>query len=248
MTHPAEFAALAFPASVAVVIPVWKPQPAFIPLIRSLLHAGCRAVLVVDDGSGPEYRATFQALGEHESVKILRHSNNAGKGRALKTGLGSFLSGFPEYTGIVSADADGQHSVEDVTRVARALTQHPQRLVIGARSQTREMPLRSLFGNTLTRYVFRAATGIRLADTQTGLRGFPTMLIPELLTIPGERYEYEMAVLIDYCRAGRLPVEIPIRTIYAGNNRSSHFRPIADSARIYRALAKSFFNPRRFRP
>jgi glycosyltransferase involved in cell wall biosynthesis len=244
VTYSTELPASVFPASIAVLIPAWKPQPQLISFVHSLVDAECAAILVVDDGSGPEYRRTFDALARHPRVAVLRHAENRGKGSALKTGLDSFLSDYPEYAGIVSADADGQHSVEDVVHVAHALTRNVHRLVLGSRNQTREMPLRSWFGNTLTRYVFRAVTGAMLLDTQTGLRGFPAPLVPELLAVNGERYEYETAVLIAYCRAGRVPVEIPIRTLYTENNRSSHFRPIADSLQIYRILTKSIFESR----
>jgi glycosyltransferase involved in cell wall biosynthesis len=245
VTYSKDPASPVFSASIAMVIPAWKPTPEFVPFVHSLLDAGCHAILVVDDGSGPEYQGTFECLADHPYVRILRHAENRGKGSALKAGLDSFLSERTGYTGIVSADADGQHSVEDIVRVAHALTEHPHRLILGSRNQTTEMPLRSLFGNTLTRYIFRALAGVMLMDTQTGLRGFPAALIPELLDVSGERYEYEMAVLIEYCRGGRIPLEIPIRTLYTENNRSSHFRPVADSLCIYRVLAKYFFESRR---
>ena len=229
-----------FPSSVGVVIPVWQPGSRLVPLVHSLAEAGCGAILVVDDGSSTVYQTVFQQLQTIPVVRVLRHSSNAGKGRALKTGLRHFLSEFAEYTGVVTADADGQHAIEDITRVAAALAQQPQKLILGVREPVAEMPFRSRFGNSLTRYVFRAATGVMLADTQTGLRGIPRGLVPELLAVEGERYEYEMAVLAHYCSATRVPVEIPIRTIYTEQNRSSHFRPIRDSIHVYRVLAGCF--------
>lgn len=229
-----------FPSSVGVVIPVWQPGPGLVPLVHSLAEAGCQAILVVDDGSSTVYQTVFQHLQSMSVVRVLRHSSNAGKGRALKTGLRHFLSEFAEYTGAVTADADGQHVTDDITRVAAALAGQPQKLILGTRGPVAAMPFRSRLGNSLTRYVFRAAAGVMLADTQTGLRGVPRRLVPELLAVEGERYEYEMAVLAHYCRSGRTPIEIPIRTIYTEQNSSSHFRPIRDSIHVYRVLAGCF--------
>ena len=228
-----------FPGSVAVVIPAWQPPTELIPIVQSLCDSGCTTVLLVDDGSSSRCQPVFDRLRNHPATTLLRHPRNAGKGRAVKTGLAHFVSACSGYTGIVSADADGQHSVEDISSVAQALVDHPQQLILGSRRPAPEMPLRSRFGNALTRHVFRALSGVMLTDTQTGLRGFPTSMLPHLLALPGERYEYEMAVLLDYCRSGRIPVEIPIRTIYQQHNSSSHFRPVLDSFHIYRVLAQS---------
>lgn len=194
------------------------------------------AILVVDDGSGADFQSVFAQIQDMPEVTLLRHERNGGKGRALKTGLDHFVAELPRLTGIVTADADGQHAVEDIARVARALTEHPGKMILGCRMQESVMPFRSRFGNWLTRYVFRVAAGVTLTDTQTGLRGFPRELAPELLSIRGDRYEYEMAVLLHYCRSGRRPVEVPIRTIYQNGNSSSHFRPIRDSISVYKAI------------
>lgn len=118
-----------------------------------------------------------------------------------------------------------------------------RRLVLGIRDVSR-MPNRSRTGNCLTRTLFRLLYGIKLQDTQTGLRGIP--LTGEnrsgLLSLTGERYEYEMEMLIE---AGELfPAgiqELEIETIYLeDSDTSSHFRPLADGARIYSVLFRHF--------
>jgi hypothetical protein len=65
---------------------------------------------------------------------------------------------------------------------------------LGARRFCGAIPLRSRLGNLLTRHAFALLTGARLADTQSGLRGIPRELIPRLLSLDGDRYEYEMNV------------------------------------------------------
>jgi glycosyltransferase involved in cell wall biosynthesis len=222
-----------------VLIPAWNPVEDLCPFVAGLLSVGFAAVVVVDDGSGSSCRGVFDSLtgaGAH----VLRHAVNLGKGRALKTGFNFILGRFPHLMGVVTADADGQHRVEDVVRVAEALEASPRRTVLGCRQFVGAVPVRSRFGNTVTRWVFRFVTGRRVSDTQTGLRGFPMALLPELMGLPGERYEYEMTVLGHLCRAGNSLAEVSIATVYIDGNRSSHFDPIRDSMRIYFVLLRFY--------
>jgi putative flippase GtrA len=112
-------------------------------------------------------------------------------------------------------------------------------LTLGVRRVGKEMPLRSRMGNSITRTVFRLLTGARVSDTQTGLRGFTAALIPEMLSVEGDRYEYEMAVLTRMAHRRIGFFEVPIATLYEDKqNSTSHFRVIQDSVRIYATLLK----------
>ena len=226
-------------SSVAVLIPAWEPESRLVELISNLSRSGLGLVLVVDDGSSAVTQPIFDAVQQLE-VRVVRHAVNLGKGRALKTGFNYILTEYPEILGVVTADADGQHTVPDILRVSETLASNGNRPVLGAREFGKEVPLRSKFGNVLTRYIFAFVTGSKLRDTQTGLRGFPKFLLPELMVLDGERYEYEMTVLAHLCREGNRPAEVPIATVYIENNRSSHFNPIRDSMRIYFVLARFF--------
>jgi len=228
-----------FPARVAALLPAWQPEALLPDLVRSLLEHGCTRVIVVDDGSSEDRSPFFERCAQLKGVTVLRHAVNLGKGRALKTGFNFLLTDCPELTGVVTADADGQHAVPDIVRVAETLAAGGKRLVLGARRLNGPVPLRSRLGNTLTRWVFRFLSGHAVSDTQTGLRGIPASLLPELLALPGERYEYEMTVLGHLCRE-TAPVELPVSTVYLDGNRSSHFDPIRDSMRIYFVLLRFY--------
>jgi glycosyltransferase involved in cell wall biosynthesis len=226
--------------SVAILIPAWKPDCALLSLVRALEAYGFGSIVLVDDGSGEDSEPLFRQAKSLPAVHVLTHAINLGKGRALKTGINHCLVSLPLCAGVVTADADGQHAPADIARVAETLLTSGTRMVLGSRLFANDVPLRSKFGNTLTRILFGFITGARLADTQTGLRGFPRPVLPELLALEGERYEYEMSVLAHICRTGPKPIEIPIETIYLDGNRSSHFDPIRDSMRIYFVLARFF--------
>ena len=127
----------------------------------------------------------------------------------------------------------------DATTIPREpLPDGPRAIVLGVRAFAGRVPLRSRAGNILTRRAFRLATGGDVSDTQTGLRGFPAATLPWLLTLPGDRFEYEFRMLLAARSAGLELVEVPIETVYLEGNASSHFRPLADSARIWAPLLR----------
>jgi len=225
---------------IAVLIPARGPEWSLLALLQELMVAGFGRVILLDDGSSTSCAEVFNAVQQIAGVHVLRHAVNLGKGRALKTGMNFFLTELPEFTALVTADADGQHTAADIVRVAQSLHNAHGRAVLGSRQFGQGVPLRSKLGNLLTRQVFRLATGATLNDTQTGLRAFPRNLLAELLLLDGERYEYEMTVLAHLCRSGRRPFEVPIETVYLDGNRSSHFDPIRDSMRIYFVLLRFF--------
>lgn len=218
-----------------VVIPAYRPSERLIELVRAL--AG-RTLIVVDDGSGAAYARVFSRIAQLPDVHLLSHAANQGKGAALKTAMRYALATFPDLIGIVTADADGQHDPEDIARIASRLTADPEALVLGARQFGRAVPLRSRIGNVVTRRVVQLLAGQKLTDTQTGLRGIPARLLPDLVRIDAQGYDFELEMLLAARRLEVRVVEEPIRTIYEPGNLSSHFNPLLDSMKIYFVLLR----------
>jgi glycosyltransferase involved in cell wall biosynthesis len=225
---------------IVIVIPSLKPDEKLIKLIDTLTLSGCRQIIVVNDGSPPEYDPIFQALPQ-DTVKTLRHAVNQGKGRALKTAFHEILLQ-PEYAacrGVITVDSDGQHSVKDILHCAEALTRHPECLIMGYRNFSHaNIPLRSKLGNLITRKIMALLCGIYISDTQTGLRGFSHETMKLFLSSPGEGYEYETQLLLTAKEHYIDILDVPIETIYIDHNRSSHFNPLWDSLRIYKLFLK----------
>ncbi len=216
---------------IPIVIPAYEPDQKLINLVLALRSEGF-PLIIVDDGSGPAFDTIFNALAA-PSVTLLRHDHNLGKGQALKTAFNHILKSHPQSLGVVTADADGQHLPVDIIHVAKGLIEQPQHLILGCRHFTGKIPLRSKLGNMLTRAVFSALIGKKITDTQTGLRGIPTHLMPALLNIHSKGYEYELEMLI-YAVSHHIPItQLPIATIYENNNACSHFNPLIDSVKIY---------------
>ncbi|ARD42569.1 bifunctional glycosyltransferase family 2/GtrA family protein [Actinomyces gaoshouyii] len=220
----------------AVLIPAYRPDARLAELTADLRRElpGC-TVLVVDDGSGPEYSPVFEAA-RHQGAIVIGYEGNRGKGHALRTGL-AHAARLRPGADVVCADADGQHRPADIAAVATRV-RRTRRMALGVRRFTGSVPLRSRIGNTATALLFRGATGWALGDTQTGLRGYPAGAFNWLQSVPGDRYEYELSALLRARELGMTVEEVEITTVYEPGNPSSHFRPIADSARIYTPLLR----------
>ena len=218
-----------------IVIPALEPDDTLPAYAAALLEHGAVQVVAVDDGSSPACREIFRQLEEMERCTLLRHQRNQGKGRALKDAF-AYIAGQSQWTGcaVVTADADGQHSVEDVCAVGRAALEETDRLVLGVRDLSLpQVPTRSKIGNRLTSWAFHTLYGARLGDTQTGLRGIPWELLGWCGEIRGERFEYEMNMLIKAARERIELRQVTIQVIYYDNNQGTHLRTVQDSWRVF---------------
>lgn len=223
---------------IVIIIPSYKPEREIMMEFIGKVKNNFKNIVVVDDGSGKEYRDFFDNL-QNEGIVVLRHYINLGKGRGIKTAFNYVLNNYPDILGVVTADCDGQHYIEDIIKCAEKLKENPEKLVIGYRNfDEKQVPFRSRFGNKITRGVFNTFVGIKITDTQSGLRAFGQNTMKPFLRTAGERYEYETNVLID-CKEKDIEIaEVPISTVYIKNNSGSHFNPIKDSIIIYKLFAK----------
>jgi putative flippase GtrA len=123
--------------------------------------------------------------------------------------------------------------------VLRHARLHPGRLVLGARCFNGNVPLRSRIGNQLSRGMVSLFVGHRMRDTQTGLRSIPAKLLPHLLRLSTQGYDFELDMLIATKHHNVGIIEVPIETIYIDQNRSSHFNPLLDSMHLARFASVS---------
>jgi len=225
-----------------ILIPSLEPDSRLPEYIRKLKDGGFAHIVVVDDGSGAKYGPIFEEVNAVDDTVVLHHEVNKGKGVALKTGYRYISDNLQEITGVITADADGQHTVEDCLRLAESLEKGEHALYLGSRDFSLDfIPPKSRGGNRLTSAIFKLLYGQYLPDTQTGLRAFRKEDLPFMMQVEGERYEYEMKVLIACSRAGIPMIPITIETIYENDNEGTHFHPIRDSYRIYKVIFGSFF-------
>ena len=227
--------------NIPIIIPAYEPDQRLLQLVEKLTQTNLTPIVIVDDGSGADYQPVFQACESRCRAVVLHHPSNSGKGRALKTGF-SYCLKHLDPAGCITADADGQHTPEAINTCRNAMIRDPQALVLGVRDFSADtVPAKSRFGNQLTRTVFRILYRTDVSDTQTGLRGIPASYMKELLTLPGERFEFETQMLIDAV-SRRIPfAEIPIETVYdSKEHHATHFRPVTDSLKVYMSFTPAF--------
>ncbi len=229
-------------ARTAVVIPSLEPTAKLPGYVDALLASGFMRVVVVNDGSSAEYDGIFADLAARERCTVLRHEVNRGKGEALKTAYAWIETNAPDCDGVLTADSDGQHTVDDCCRLAAAMSEGEDGLYLGSRNFDLEhVPKKNRMGNKITSVVFRLLYGKYLPDTQTGLRAFRREELGFMRGVEGSRFEYEMNVLIE-CARRRLPmIPVEIETVYGEEGGASHFDKVRDSIRIYKVLLGRFF-------
>ena len=222
--------------NVPILIPAYNPDNLLVELVDRLIELDITEIIIVDDGSDSDSKEIFNQIKNKNCCQLCTHAVNLGKGRAIKTGLNYALDNYPDLIGVVTADADGQHLPEDILKVQKTLIEFPDNLILGCRTFDKNIPFRSRLGNEITKKIFYLLVGIKVSDTQTGLRGIPFKYIRECLKMDGERYEYEINMLASSKKNKMAIKETPIETVYIDQNRLSHFNPVIDSIRIYFVL------------
>lgn len=216
------------------LIPSYEPDYRLKDLVEELITNKIE-VVVVNDGSNDNYKEIFESIKKFS--KVLEYKTNKGKGYALKHGLKYIKENYNDYV-VVTMDSDGQHTVKDAIKLCDYVVEHPLELVIGKRIRGEKTPIRSRIGNGITKIVYRIVTGVNVYDTQTGLRCFSDKLMDFNLNVDGDRYEYEMNVLLFAARENIKITEIEIETIYIDHNSGSHFNTLKDSYRVYKQIIK----------
>lgn len=225
---------------IPIIIPAYEPDERLVLLLEDLKKADMAPIIIVNDGSDSSYNRIFDKAKNLSDV-IIVHEYNQGKGKALKTAFDYVLKKYPYMLGVVTADSDGQHSVECIKKVITQLNKTPKSLVLGVRNFDEDgVPWKSQFGNKITRKLLSYIAGIKIQDTQTGLRAIPKYFLQDCLNLPGDRFEFETQMLL--ASSNKLDiVEVQIKTIYdSAENHQTHFNPIKDSIKIYKVLGHQF--------
>ena len=229
-------------SKISVVLPSLDPDEKLIAVVDGLLEYGFSHIILVNDGSKPENIHYFTDLAaQHPEITLLHHEVNKGKGAALKNAFRWFLENRPDGFGVVTVDGDNQHHPED-TRNCCLHMMETGRSVLGCRDFNQpHVPSRSRFGNHTTSAIFKIFVGMTISDTQTGLRAFPRKVLEQIVDVYGDRFEYETNMLLAFKTMGIEFDEVKIRTVYIEENKSSHFRVLHDSWRIYKLILAHFF-------
>ncbi|MBF0100255.1 MAG: glycosyltransferase family 2 protein [Desulfobacterales bacterium] len=206
----------------AILIPTYNHGGQVVNVVTEALKLNY-PVIVVDDGSTDD---TYEKLKHINTIHLIRHSLNQGKGAAFTTGFAKAVE-FADW--VITIDSDGQHSVEDVVRLVQSIPENKRPIMIGMRVMPSHVPWTSRFGRKFSNFWVWVSGGPKLSDSQSGFRIYP---IPEAihLEVQAKRYQFEVEVLVKANRQHIPVIEIPVRVNYP-EQRISHFRPLMDFIR-----------------
>jgi len=188
-------------------------------------------VLVIDDGSNDQTAQRAREAG----AEVIVHSQNRGKGEAIKTGLRHWLD--RQFTHVIVLDADGQHLPEEIDRfIAAAASAAEPSFFLGNRmNNLTGMPF---IRRVVNRYMSRRISLLsaqQIPDTQCGFRMLDRQLIPELLG-GANRFDYETEMLIIASRKGYRIESVPITTVYS--DEVSNIQPVRDAVRFFKLMRR----------
>ncbi len=189
-------------------------------------------VIVIDDGSTDNTYQLAQGCG----AVVLRHNSKKGKGASLKDGLSYALS--KDYDYIITIDADGQHSPDEIPLFLAAADKNEKTgIVIGNRlNRPEDMPFVRVCTNKFMSYLISSICKQSIADTQCGYKLIKSQVL-KAITINTNKFEVESEILIKAARAHFLIASVPIKSIYAGEK--SRINPFLDTLRFIRFLIKT---------
>ena len=214
------------PISVLLVIPTYNNRNTLRHVVEDSLKTGLK-VLIVNDGSTDDGLETIDDL----NVERIDLQKNKGKGIAIQAAAKWAQKN--NFSHIITMDADGQHSANDVPKFVEKIKENPLSIILGARDfDSTDTPESSKFGCKFSNFWIRVATGESVTDSQSGFRAYPVDALRRLRCL-SRRYNYEVEILVKGIWAGCAVQSVDIAVNYNPETiEASHFRPFVDNARI----------------
>jgi len=220
-------------AKYCAIIPAYnsaKTLPELVHKIRSLYPQ--LDMLIIDDGS----RKPVNQFLDNDEVKIIRHSQNRGKGAALKTGI-KYAKKVAKKYGIF-LDSDLQHDPAEIFKYIYKSYEESSDIVLGVRDIKHTMPFHRVLSNTITSFLISLRTGVRVHDSQCGFRLLNLENIePDNYIYNGFQFESEFLIKNPSKRINF--AEVKIKTIY--NEHGSNMENIRDTLRFIKMYFASYF-------
>jgi glycosyltransferase involved in cell wall biosynthesis len=161
-------------------------------------------VIVVSDGSRDDTNLKARDTG----AICPQHTQNRGKGYAIRKGIEVSKSFEPKY--IIFMDADGQHLPNEIPDLLRPIVEDGADMVVGSRmkGELRTSKINKM-GNFILKVISFTVTGRWFSDTESGFRAFRADKLYSL-KLESIYYEIESELLLKSLHSGFKIVEIPI--------------------------------------
>ena len=215
-----------------VVAPSFNNASTLVGVLAGIVRLGL-PVIVINDGSTDQTKqvlADWVAQNPGDEIRVLTHAHNRGKAAALRTGFAEAMR--LGYTHAVTIDTDAQHDPRCIPRMLELAQESPEAYVLGVRNcRSAGYPRRSRLGRRLSNLLIRLECGLKVADSQCGLRVYPLELV-KTVTCRAQRFSYEAEMITRAGWSGCPVIETPVNTCYLPpGRRVSHFHPWWDTVR-----------------
>ena len=217
-----------------IIAPTFQ-NAATLPDVLSRLQCLEIPILVVNDGSTDDTARVLRdwlSNSHRPTDEVLTHPRNRGKGAALRTAFAHARK--KGFSHAVTIDTDGQLDPEQVPQLLERACGFPAALILGSRDPAATgCPASNRLGWWMSALGLFLETGLRLPDSQCGLRVYPLDLLP-VISCRARRFGFEAEVLARAAWAGCPIVQVPVTCHYpAEEKRVSHFRPWRDGVKIF---------------
>lgn len=221
------------------IVPVYNHEEPVVRVAHRLKAFGL-LVILVDDGSTASCAACLDQLATESGIMLKRHTQNAGKGGAVKTGLACAAE--LGFTHALQVDADGQHDLDDVPRMLAAAQAAPTAMICGQPIFDASIPML----RKLSRYLTHGLVAInsmsgKMYDAMCGYRVYPIDTMVRIVTEErtGNRMDFDPEILV-YWSWRKLPVETVDTRVRYPEDGQSHFRMVLDNWFITRMHIRLF--------
>ena len=202
---------------IAVIVPAYNEGKVIRKVLSSLPESVAISgknypisIIVVNDGSKDN---TARVVSKFPKVRLVNHILNSGAGAATRTGLHVTLISGANYA--ITMDADGQHAVSDVKKVATEIVTGDADLIIGSRLiETAGMPWYRVLGNKGLSFITFLVFGVFVRDSQSGLRAYNRKALEEI-NFHSNHFAFCSEIIWSAHRKGLTIKEIPITAIYS---------------------------------
>jgi len=193
-----------------IAIAAYNEEKCISGVIKNLFSRSYRNIVAVDDGSSDHTAVSAKKAGAH----VIKHYTNQGQGAALRTGINYALKQGADY--IITFDADGQHSVEDIPALLAPVTSGKYDVALGSRflkGSNTKMPFSKriiLKGGAFLMFMFY---NVKVTDSHNGFRAL-SRRAAQKINITCNRMEHASEIIDEIGRHKLKYKEVPVTIKY----------------------------------
>ena len=236
--------------SLSIIVPVYNEEKTIGKILRQLDSLELpinKEIIIVDDGSSDgtvNQIEKYLSSIKKSSIKLISHSKNQGKGKAVRTGISKAKGAY-----IVIQDADLEYDPNYLKILIQPILSGERKVVYGTR--LKRMPnlnedertprfLLHYLGNRILSFIISALFIAWITDMETGYKIFPRREFYKL-KIKSTGFDFEPEITTKLLKRGHKILEIPIKTIPRGYSEGKKLNTFSDGSKALWAIIKYRF-------